>query len=238
MTGGKRGVVATGGRMQFRRFAIYHLPGGALGDFGAGWLGWDARARRRTERPGGLPADAALLTEVPRRYGFHATLKAPFRLAEGWHVGDVALALRLVCDHLAPFWLELELRTDWGFVSLRPRHQPPALLALESSVVTRLDEFRAPLSPDEYDRRRPDSLPAQARKHLDHWGYPFVLDLFHYHLTLSGPLRPAPAEALRDALLPHLQPLIARPMPVASVALLGEDEAGYFHLIEDVALRG
>ena len=38
--------------------------------------------------------------------------------------------------------------------------------------------------------------------------------------------------------LNRIQPLIARPMPVASVALLGEDEAGYFHLIEDVALRG
>lgn len=214
-----------------------------MGDFGAGWLGWDARTGRVYPRPASLPSDlagdAAALTETPRRYGFHATLKAPFRLAEGQHPDHLALALRLICDHLAPFALALEARTDWGFVSLRPAgHQPPQLLALESALVTRLDEFRAPLTAQEYDRRRPDALPAQARRHLDHWGYPFVLELFHYHLTLSGPLNADRAGALRDALLPHLAPLIARPMPVVSVALMGEDEAGLFHLIEDVPLRG
>lgn len=224
--------------MQFRRYAVYHLPDGPLGDFGAGWLGWDARTGREPPRPAGLPADGAALTAVPRRYGFHATLKAPFRLAPGHHPDDPALALRLLCDHLAPFQLALAARTDWGFVSLRPLEQPPQLLALESALVTRLDDFRAPLSAQEYDRRRPDSLPAQARRHLDHWGYPFVLELFHYHLTLSGPLPAEGAGALRDALLPHLAPLIAAPMQVTAVALMGEDEAGFFHLIEEVALRG
>lgn len=229
--------------MQFRRYAIYHLPGGALGDFGAGWLGWDARTGRPCPRPADLPAalstEAPALTEVPRRYGFHATLKAPFRLAEGQRPDHLALALRLICDHLAAFELPLEARTDWGFVSLRPAGvQPPQLLALELALVTRLDEFRAPLSAEEYDRRRPDALPAQARKHLDHWGYPFVLELFHYHLTLSRALPADRAAALRDALLPHLAPLIAPPMPVQAVALMGEDEAGFFHLIEDVPLRG
>jgi hypothetical protein len=224
--------------MQFRRYAIYHLPTGPLGDFGAGWLGWDARTGLPAPRPAGLPDEAEALTEVPRRYGFHATLKAPFRLAEGRGPDDLALGLQLLCDHLAPFSLALEPRSDWGFVSLRPRHQPPELLALESSLVTRLDEFRAPLTAQEYDRRRPDALPAQARKHLDHWGYPFVLELFHYHLTLSGPLPPAGAEALCEALRPALAPLIAVPQPVTSVALMGEDAAGFFHLIEDVPLRG
>ena len=224
--------------MQFRRYAIYHLPGAALGDFGAGWLGWDARTGRTQSRPEGLPDAGDALIEVPRRYGFHATLKAPFRLAEGRRPEDLALALQLLCDHLAPFTLALEPRSDWGFVSLRPRHQPPELLALESSLVTRLDEFRAPLTPQEYERRRPDALPDQARRHLEHWGYPFVLELFHYHLTLSGPLPPARAEALRDALAPGLAPLIAEAMPVTSAALMGEDEDGFFHLIEDIPLRG
>ena len=224
--------------MQFRRYAVYHLPTGPLGDFGAGWLGWDARTGGEVSRPEGLPAEAGALTQTPRRYGFHATLKAPFRLAEGRHPDDLALALRLLCDHLAPFALTLEPRTDWGFVSLRPHQQPPQLLALESALVTRLDEFRAPLTPQEYERRNPDALPAQARKHLDHWGYPFVLELFHYHLTLSGALPPAGAEALCSALQPHLAPLIAAPMPVEAVALMGEDAAGFFHLIDEFALRG
>lgn len=224
--------------MRFRRYAVYHLPGGALGDFGSAWLGWDARHGLVHLRPDGLPPEAETLTEVPRRYGFHATLKAPFRLAEGRRPEELALALRLACDHLAPFALELEPRIDWGFLALRPRLQPPELLALESALVTRLDAFRAPLTGAERDRRNPDALPPQARAHLDHWGYPFVLDMFQYHLTLSNQLAPPLAEALRLALAPHLAPLIARPMPVEAVALMGEAEDGFFHLVEDVPLRG
>lgn len=223
--------------MQFRRFAVYHLPDGALGDFGASWLGWDVRAGAAVAHPDDL-SDAAEVTQTPRRYGFHATLKAPFRLAQGREVQELALALRMICDRLAPFALELAPSRDWGFAALRPRHQPPELIALESSVVTRLDEFRAPLNTEEYDRRRPDALPAQARKHLDHWGYPFVLDLFSYHLTLSGALVPEAAGTLLAELSPRLAPLIAAPMPVAAAALVGEDETGFFHLIEEFPLRG
>ena len=223
--------------MQFRRFAVYHLSDGALGDFGASWLGWDVRAGAAVAHPDDL-SDAAEVTQTPRRYGFHATLKAPFRLAQGREVQELALALRMICDRLAPFALELAPSRDWGFAALRPRHQPPELIALESSVVTRLDEFRAPLNTEEYDRRRPDALPAQARKHLDHWGYPFVLDLFSYHLTLSGALVPEAAGTLLAELSPRLAPLIAAPMPVAAAALVGEDETGFFHLIGEFPLRG
>ena len=224
--------------MRFRRYAVYHLPGGALGDFGSAWLGWDGRNGMVNLRPEGLPAEAGALTDTPRRYGFHATLKAPFRLAEDRAPEELALALRLVCDHLAPFDLVVEPRIDWGFLALRPARQPPALLALESALVTRLDAFRAPLTGAERDRRNPDALPEAARAHLDHWGYPFVLELFQYHLTLSNQLPPPLAEALRQTLAPHLAPLIAAPLPVASVALMGEGEDGFFRMIEEVPLRG
>ena len=154
---------------QYRRYAVYYTPPpGRFADFGASWLGWDLAAGQPVIQPVLPGLDLPALTAEPRKYGFHATLKAPFRLAEGRRPEDLALALQLLCDHLAPFTLALEPRTDWGFVSLRPRQQPPELLALESSAVTRLDEFRAPLTPQEYERRRPDALPDQARRHLDH----------------------------------------------------------------------
>ncbi len=226
--------------MTFRRYAIYHLPGGDLGKFGSRWLGWDAAAGHGLARPAirHLPDEAETLTALPMRYGFHATLKAPFRLGANHGPGDLARRAELVCDHLAPFALDLELRCDWGFVALRPRGQPAALLALEQALVTRLDDLRAPLTPEERDRRRPDALPQKARAHLDHWGYPFVLDLFRYHLTLSNSLPADQAAALRDALAPHLAPLIAQPMAVTAVALMGEDDQGRFHVIRDIALRG
>lgn len=225
--------------MKFRRFAIYHLPEGELGDFGAAWLGWDARSGAAAQRPlvPGLAGTAEELTSVPRRYGFHATLKAPFRLAEGHSVDDLALRTALVCDHLAPFLLDLQVSVDWGFVALRPSDPPVELMALEQALVTRLDDLRAALTPAERERRRPDALPPRARAHLDHWGYPFVLDLFNYHLTLSNSLPPAEAGALAAALRPVLAPMIAAPMQVRAVALMGEDDEGRMHRIEDYPLR-
>ena len=225
--------------MQFRRHAIYHLPEGPLGDFGAAWLGWDARRGCAAPAPDlpGLPDDRAALVAQPARYGFHATLKAPFRIAPAHGPEDLLRRAELVCDHLAPFELRLELSAEAGFLALRPDHQPPALVALEQALVTRLDDLRAPLSSEERDRRGPDRLSDLARQHLDHWGYPWVLGLFRYHLTLSGPVTPAQAQAAAEWLGPCLAPLIAQPMPVRAVALMGEDEAGRFHCLAEIPLR-
>ena len=226
--------------MSHARFAIYHLPDGPLADMGSAWLGWDARQGMAPPRPdvAEVAGDAEALTSVPMRYGFHATLKAPFRLREGHDVQDLARRTALVCDQLAPFALELELRCDWGFVMLRPCVQTPALQALEQALVTRLDDLRAPLTPAEYARRQPELLPERARAHLDHWGYPFVLDQFNYHLTLSNGLPKPEAEALRDALAPTFAPLIAQPMQVHSVALLAEEGDGRMRMIREFPLRG
>ncbi|MDS9466163.1 DUF1045 domain-containing protein [Paracoccus sp. MBLB3053] len=226
--------------MTFTRLAIYHMPEGDLGEFGSAWLGWDARRAATVPRPqiDNLPASPQELTSTPMRYGFHATLKAPFRLAAGHDLDDLMRQIELVCDHLAPFTLDLELRADWSFVALRPRNRPAELMALEQALVTRLDHLRAPLSPQERDRRNPDKLPERARMHLEHWGYPFVLDLFNYHLTLSNSLSPETEEQLREALAPVIAPLIAEPMPVRSVALLGEDKSRHMRVIREFPLLG
>lgn len=65
-----------------------------------------------------------------------------------------------------------------------------------------------------------------------------MLDLFSYHLTLSDGMAARAAGAVLDLLSPRLSPLIAAPMRVNAAALVGEDEAGFFHLIEEFPLRG
>src|SRR5690606_33508950 len=47
------------------------------------WLGRNAFTGAPLVQPETNGLDAAALTADPRRYGFHATLKAPFALAEG-----------------------------------------------------------------------------------------------------------------------------------------------------------
>ncbi|MDF3607409.1 DUF1045 domain-containing protein [Paracoccus sp. DMF-8] len=223
--------------MHFFRYAIYHLPDGALGRWGAEWLGWDARRGRALPHPDIAGLDPATLTATPRRYGFHATMKAPFHLAEGVGPDDLADALQVLAGRHAPFDMALHLSQDWGFLALRPAATPPtALAALESALVRGLDRFRAPLTARDIARRRPEALPPQARAHLGDWGYPFVLDLFHYHLTLTGALPAADLTRISAALAPQLPGLLARPMPVAAMALAGEDQDGFFHRIAEFPL--
>ena len=69
--------------MKFDRYAIYFTPQGSLAEAGAAWLGWDLARGRTVAHPDVAGLDVAALTETPRKYGLHATIKPPFVLAEG-----------------------------------------------------------------------------------------------------------------------------------------------------------
>lgn len=227
----------------FKRYAIYVAPenASALGAFGAAWLGWDAEAGKSVARPAieGLPRPAREITATPRRYGFHATIKPPFRLATGSTIELLHRSAAALAASLAPLRLEgLSLVRIGGFLALVPRGETAALGALAGTVVEALDGFRAPPSDDEIARRQPDRLsPAQLRL-LERWGYPYVMDEFRFHFTLTGPLTEPEAEATRAALAPHLAPLLDAPLRIESLCLFGEAEDGLFHNLRRYRLAG
>ncbi|MBK5945566.1 phosphonate metabolism protein [Rhodobacter veldkampii DSM 11550] len=228
----------------FLRYAVYWCPpaGSGLARFGAGWLGWDIETGQTAPHPdlGPLPRPVAEITQTPRHYGLHATLKAPFRLAPGATRAALATALDDLAGQLAPVTLPgLRLARMGGFVALVPEAEhAPALQALAGAVVRELDPLRAALTEAEIARRAPERLTAPEHANLLRWGYPYVFDHFRFHVTLSGSLPLTEAEALRSALTPHLAPLLPRPFPLTELCLCGEDAAGRFHLIRRAALRG
>ncbi|MEN3351695.1 MAG: hypothetical protein V7632_5330, partial [Bradyrhizobium sp.] len=67
------------------RYAIYHAPApdSVLHRFGSTMLGYDAASGDDLRFPDGVTPDWRELTQDPRKYGFHATLKAPISLADG-----------------------------------------------------------------------------------------------------------------------------------------------------------
>src|SRR5258708_4412041 len=72
----------------YPRYAIYFVPapGSDLDRFGSELLGYDALSGESLPFPDGITQavpDWHDLTQDPRKYGFHATLKAPFALAPG-----------------------------------------------------------------------------------------------------------------------------------------------------------
>lgn len=193
------------------RHAVYFVPGdgSALARFGQALLGRDAEGRP-VAALAGQPETPSERVGTAARYGFHATLKAPFRLAAGHEEGALDEALGTIARRHAPCALAtLAPRRLGDYVALTLAEPIPALDALAADCLRALDGFRAPLGPEERARREREGLDADARARLDRWGYPYVLEGFRFHLTLGRcPAKEDPEERWIEALGRHYRRVV------------------------------
>lgn len=217
------------------RYALYFAPDpdDAWWQFGSRWLGRCAATGRELPRPEIEGVDHAAftaLTAAPRRYGFHATLKPPFWLARGAQLPELARALDRLCAAQASFCLPPLVAAGLdGFLALLPSSREPRIDALAAACVRGLDRFRAPLIAAELARHRCGPLSAREDLLLQRWGYPYVLDRFRFHFTLTGSLRdssPHVVAALRRAATEAIAHRAAEPLLVDAVCLFEEPVAG------------
>lgn len=227
-----------------RRWAIYAAParGSALARWGAAWLGRDAEtgaALPQPTLPGWPEEDIARVTEFPRRYGLHATLKPPFRLAAGGTEAGLREALARFAEGRAPPPpTALRLASLGGFLALVPEGEAAPICRLADECVKNFDRFRAPPSADELARRRQARLSPREEEHLELWGYPYVFDTFRFHVTLSGSLPAEERRRLAAALAPVLAPVLAELFEIRDLALFVSGEDGLFRLARRFPLSG
>jgi hypothetical protein len=224
---------------QMQRYAVYYTPReGAFGYRANEWLGREPGNRRDLPQPvlAGV-GDPRAITDAPRRYGFHGTIRAPFRPAVGIEEAEVRHTVSDLAARLAPVVCKgLQIEVLHGFVALTPLGCEAALLDLGAAVVEGTDHLRAPLTEAEIARRRPDHLSPRQRELLHRWGYPQVMEEFRFHLTLTDRLdQPEP---VRAALEGFFAPVLPRPFVIEDLCLFGEDRSGVFHLIHRYALTG
>jgi hypothetical protein len=164
------------------RYAVYFAPAldSPWWEFGRLWL-------QGASRPPQIDAPAwQTMLHEPRRYGFHATLKAPFRLAPGCTVETLAQRLAMLAtQHRRVPLGPVAVQALDGYVALAPTAPPPALQALAERCVLDLDDLRAPLTPADVARRQPHRLDERGRALLQAHGYPHVLERFRFHMTLA-----------------------------------------------------
>ncbi|MFD1330985.1 DUF1045 domain-containing protein [Methylopila musalis] len=228
------------------RYAIYYAPApeSPLWSFGSGVLGYDAASGVSAPviAPDGIaPAEWAVMTAAPRRYGFHATLKAPFHLRDGVTEDDLVAAGRAFAATRAAFALpELELTRLGAFVALQPKERSSGLDDLASACVEAFEPFRAAPDADERARRLETPLTERQQSSLARWGYPYVFEDFHFHMTLAGPVADGVAPLVTKGLTRLYADHVAfATIRVEAVSLFVEDAPGRgFRIVDRFVFAG
>jgi Protein of unknown function (DUF1045) len=229
------------GMSGYRRYAVYAVPHAELAALGKSWLGWDLDAG--LPHPylpvSGLPRPLPDLTATATPYGLHATIKPPFRLADGMTEDQLGGTMAQFAATTLPVVVEGLRLTDLdGFLALTPQGDVTALNALAARAVRDLDPFRGNAPEAELTRRRAAGLSDAQEALLQRWGYPYVMDEFRFHITLTGRLTSAEATSTRAVLGPLLASVLRAPYVIDDIALVGQMENGRFRLIHRYRLSG
>ncbi len=230
------------------RYAVYFAPNpGTLAWLaGSHWLGRCAallQPMQPLDIHGVAREELERLTAAPRRYGWHATLKAPFALAPGVDWLTLHHAVQTLASSLQPFGMPpMHVERIDNFLALVPMALHPAnaqIQAAAAACVTHLQPLAAPLTQADLARRRVAGLTPRQDALLQQWGYPFVMEEFRFHMSLTGSLAGADDETVElvqdaaDQFFADLPPLrfnslalFAEPAPGADFVLLDHLELG------------
>ncbi|TFF24954.1 DUF1045 domain-containing protein [Jiella endophytica] len=208
------------------RAAIYFTPpaGSALAKTAATWLGRNPFDGEPTRKP---DKTRDPLVASPARYGFHATIVAPFRLIEPSHLEAIDERLAEFCAAQTPFEITMSVPRKLGeFFALVPAEPSVPLRTLEDAAVRAFAPFRPKPTEDEIARRRPERLSERQRAYLQEWGYPYVFEEFRFHMTLSGALSKSEAKALLPDLQETFAPFDGERLAIDQLAIFLEAEPG------------
>jgi putative phosphonate metabolism protein len=214
----------------FPRYAIYFAAGAdsAITRFGAELLGYDVYTG--DEMP--FPADASRVapdwrdvTADPRKYGFHGTLKAPMALAPGRTEAELVAACAAFAGKARPMpSIRPVVDSISGFIAVIPTEPVGALQQLAADCVREFDDFRAPMTAEDRARRRPDKLTERQRDYLDRWGYPYVMEEFRFHMTLTGRLDAERRGPILEMLRARFAALGLETLAIDRIALFKQDD--------------
>ncbi|MCP3473957.1 DUF1045 domain-containing protein [Bradyrhizobium sp. CCGUVB1N3] len=222
----------------FPRYAIYYAADAdsTLSRFGAELLGYDAHSGRELPFPAEalhLAADWHDITADPRKYGFHGTLKAPMALAGGKTEAELVAACTAFAEKPRPIpVIRPVVDSISGFIAAIPAEPVSELIRLAADCVRDFDAFRAPLAAKDRARRNPEKLTERQRDYLDDWGYPYVMEEFRFHMTLTGRLDAERRGPIIEMLRRRFASLELETLAIDRIALFRqEDAAARFHVI-------
>ncbi len=223
------------------RYAICYAPEplSPLWRFGSRWLGWDADNRKKTEPlciDGIAYGRIASITQMPRKYGFHATLKPPFQLAPGYDLSMLDESLEAFAVARRAFKVPaLELAALDGFVALLPQETCPTLEGLAADCVCQFDPFRA----TDGELPRKAEMTSRQKTLCETWGSAYVMEEYRFHMKLTEPLVDVERRTVLECLRDHAKMVCKRkPWHFGALTLMrqkGPDEP--FHTLKRYPIR-
>ncbi|MBX7200145.1 MAG: DUF1045 domain-containing protein [Rhodospirillaceae bacterium] len=200
------------------RYAIYYSPdpGSPLAAFSQAWFGPDSGLTSALDRP-----YIDRITTNTRRYGFHGTLKPPFELNPILSLDGLMAAARIFARTMATVELPpLELAVIGKFIALTPAHESAALEKLAAACVRAFEAFRVPMSAEQFAQYKLNKLTVHQEQMLKHWGYPYVMEEFRFHMSLTDKIEDE-AERIRvmDELAKIASPVVGKPLVVRAITV-------------------
>ncbi len=209
------------------RYAICYAPeqGSTLEAFDRSWFGRLNSKPTASLVPGLTFKRLEFLTTGPRNYGLHGTLKPSFELNP--HTTEAALlaVAKIFAGRLGPITLPaLELGEIGVIVSFVLTSSSAALEDLQSACVRAFDGYRQPLTNSQEESYKRNRLTVHQDKMLDHWGYPYVMEEFDFHISLTDPV---PDEKERAAIMKALPKLagavLGKPLVMSEIAVFRQE---------------
>lgn len=226
------------------RYGIYFCPSPStpLYAHGSLWLGRDAATGAMLDPA--LPdhirtEDWLRVTDSPRRYGFHATLKPPFRLADNATFDDLRAALfDFAQGHNSFYAPPLAVGMLGRFLALILSAPSNEFSTLAADSVLNFDRFRAPATEEETTQRLRGLLSQREREYVLQWGYPYVFDAWKFHMSLTSSMHTKSVSRFESYLRSRFAPVCEHPLLVDSVCIFHEPYPGAsFHLLDRASLR-
>ncbi len=219
------------------RYAIFYLPkqSSELWKRASQWLEYDSYLGEIiTSRV--KPKHLSIYIQRAAKYGFHGTLKAPFRLHQGKTEEELLLHMDTVAKQLSPIstdgfeilqigkYLALTLSDEAGGIHNK-------VTELANHCVEIFDVYRKPMAEDDRQQRL-TGLNARQIQLLDQWGYPYVQEQYQFHMTLADSIPENMISEVSKFAYEYLGDSIKKPINIDAISVLKQVNGKPFEVIK------
>ena len=142
-------------------------------------------------------------------------------------MASLLTAARVFARSLSPIEIPpLKLAIIGKFIALTPITQSAALEKLSAACVRAFEAYRVPLTDEQIANYKKNRLTVHQEQMLEHWGYPYVMEEFRFHMSVTDRIDVASErEAIMAAMEKLAAPVLGKPVMVHDIVVFAQSSA-------------